>query len=707
MDAFEPLLKGDRALANASEDRLGFREVAQRIASSLVDHASDNGLVIGLEGAWGSGKSSLVRLIEDELGKRDPKPSVIKFQPWLLGNRDALLSYLFAAFNSEISQVELRAENATGVTVEKVKQAREKLQKFMGAVSKFGGPLELAGEATGMFWLKWFGRFLKSFAMGKKPSEPLDKLKDELVESLKELGHRFIVIIDDVDRLEPSEVIEVLRLTRSVADFPNVIYLLCYDSEILASSIERAAGVKDGKAYLEKIVQLTVPVPTSEAFQLCNWFAGELAKFAMPKNKDEQARLRTVIYLTGERYISTPRAVVRALDSLRFSWPTLRDAEGDLADLVWVHLIKNGNPKLYRWIEKYCATSAAISLGIARVGDEEKELLLKDLAEITGPDYFREENRFQTLEMHLLGLDWSEQTVPPFKLHDEVSSESVNEKIEARRLASPDHYRLYFALSNSSHALTKQDYDDFWAAVKASADEVGKLLLNWSRITAISNLSKLEILLQRLSGMDVKILTPEISKNMLHAFSNFMDEMKISTDIEPLLHKLFRNLDKNCRGNFFTEIFQNGIAIGWLTLLFRSDRFGQSRFNSNRIRDKSEWLCTSEELDSVAAIMTKRYQNMSFDEILSTPSPWNVIFAWQQGGDEAGACAFIDNNITSDEHFIRLVESDTVYTGARISLSSFRLFIPREDIVNRLKNLANGIDSSLALRAKAILANLA
>jgi hypothetical protein len=40
-------VKGDRALSSGDEEKLGFREVAKRIATSLVDRASEDGLVLG------------------------------------------------------------------------------------------------------------------------------------------------------------------------------------------------------------------------------------------------------------------------------------------------------------------------------------------------------------------------------------------------------------------------------------------------------------------------------------------------------------------------------------------------------------------------------------------------------------------------------------------------------------------------------------
>jgi hypothetical protein len=104
-------IRGDRALSSGDEDRLGFREVAKRIAVSLVDHASEDGLVIGIEGAWGSGKSSLLFLIGDELGKlsKDQAPTVINFRPWLIGNRDALITSLFLELSRQLDHVALSA----------------------------------------------------------------------------------------------------------------------------------------------------------------------------------------------------------------------------------------------------------------------------------------------------------------------------------------------------------------------------------------------------------------------------------------------------------------------------------------------------------------------------------------------------------------------------------------------------------------------
>src|SRR5436190_4485735 len=133
-------VKGDRALSSGDEDKLGFREAAERIATSLVDRASEDGLVIGIEGAWGSGKSSLLFLIGDELEKlpKDQQPTIINFRPWLIGNRDALITSLFGELSRQFDQVALNAGDATRISVTKAKEASEALRGFMQGLSRAG-----------------------------------------------------------------------------------------------------------------------------------------------------------------------------------------------------------------------------------------------------------------------------------------------------------------------------------------------------------------------------------------------------------------------------------------------------------------------------------------------------------------------------------------------------------------------------------------
>jgi hypothetical protein len=718
-------IKGDRALGSGYEDKLGFREVAERIANSLVDRASEDGLVIGVEGAWGSGKSSLLFLIGDELGKlpKALQPTIINFRPWLIGNRDALISSLFGELSQQLDQVALNAGDATRISVTKAKEAGEALRSFMNGLSRAGPVIEFFGKASGIGLVEMAGTGVKALgeATGKQPeSPPLSELKDKLVKSLRDLGHRFVITIDDVDRLEPAEVIEILRLVRSVVDLPNVIYLLCYDSDTLAHSIERAAGIKNGHSYLEKIVQLTVMVPRPEPLQLRQWFSDELPLIASAKDEDELSRLKLVVDYEGGRQLRTPRSVVRALDAVRFFWPPLHEEKADLADLVWLQLIKDGNPALYRWIEQYCGTAAALSLGIARVEDAEKAGELAGLLATVPAGHFDDLMYRHYFAKQLPGVETDHSQSNKFKIFEHVNDGDRDEAIQKKSLVSPDHYRLYFALAGPSHALTRDDFTSMWAAAEAGAEEAGTALLHLHDEYATGSLTKADLLLARVKSGAYEVLAPMQCQNLLVALSQVMDEayrrhpfdqFSVSSfwdRAERLIPLLLFRLEPAPRAAVVTTMFSEGAAIGWLTWLFRHETFAHGRYG-DRQRPEAEWLLTNAELDRITELMLDRYRAMSASEVFASPDPVSLLFAWRQGGDEQGPCRLVEVNIVSDEGLIETLEhlTSTIYSSNRGKVGVLQKeilapFMDYENVKQRIYVLKN--HNGLGARARRLAA---
>lgn len=666
-------IKGDRALSSSDTDKLGFSEVAKRIAVSLIDRASQDGFVVGIEGAWGSGKSSLLFLIGDQLEKLpdDQRPSIINFRPWLIGSRDSLITGLFGDISSELEKVALSAGDAAPAYKSKAKEASKALRSFMNGLSRTGAAIEVAGEVSGWAPAKWFGKGVKAvgdITSGDSTPPQLSELKDKLVKSLRDLNHRFVITIDDVDRLEPAEVIEILRLVRSVVDLPNVIYLLCFDSEILAQSIERAAGVNSGKAYLEKIIQLTVMVPQPEPLQLRQWFSDELHQIAAAKDEDELSRLQLVIDHEGGRQLRTPRSVIRGLDAIRFFWPPLREIQADLSDLVWLQLIKDGNPALYRWIEAYCATFSAVSVGAARVENAEKDRELAALFEAVPEGHFSDMMYRHHFAEQLPGVevDYAEEG-NGFSIFQQVAERERNIAVSFRRLSSPDHYRLYFALAAPSHALTNDEFEFMWDASKAGVPQIGDALLQLHSKIQSGSLTKADILLERIRGQVYEELSASQCENFLCAFANIMDEAyrlrpfdhswvnSFWDRAEKLVPFLSSRLEPNRRELVLASIFQQGHAIGWLTSLFRRETFAHGRFGERR-RPEEEWLFGEDELNRITSILLDRYRSMNFQDIAASPNPLNLLFAWMQGGDVKGPRDLIERRAESDDGFLEALE---------------------------------------------------
>jgi predicted KAP-like P-loop ATPase len=81
----------------------------------------------------------------------------------------------------------------------------------------------------------------------------LSEVKDELANDLKKLKAPILVVLDDLDRLTPTEILEVFQLIKANGDFPNIIYLILCDRTVVEDHISKALNV-EGRDYLEKIV---------------------------------------------------------------------------------------------------------------------------------------------------------------------------------------------------------------------------------------------------------------------------------------------------------------------------------------------------------------------------------------------------------------------------------------------------------------------
>ncbi|MFD0847104.1 KAP family P-loop NTPase fold protein [Sphingosinicella xenopeptidilytica] len=717
-DSVDPgQLLGDAPLQADAFDAVGLREVAASVAAALAALRTDASLVIGIEGRWGSGKSSLLVEVERALvavPAAHPH-SLVHFRPWLVGNRDALLEQLFDDLERAIAGIEAAHGDTTRQTLVQARRAGKALRSFAAGVKRAGSAVELAGDAAAFAPVKWAGKGVAWVGewLGREPAvKSLDVLRARLETALKALDHRIIVTIDDIDRLEPTEMLEVLRLVRSVGDLPNILYLLCYDSEILAHGVRQAAQVENGQAYLEKIVQLTVPVPLPETFQLRHWFEVALAGFAVPRDEDGASRLRSVIDFEGGRRLTTPRSVIRVLDALRFLWPTLDKAGADLADLVWLQLIKEGNPALYRWIEEYCATAAELSLGTARVEKEERAITLDALVARAGKEWFASLNYAYYFAEQLPGLDLNyAQEGPRFNVHGRVAERERDRAIAGRRLASPDHYRLYFALAAPTHALQQADFDAFWAAAREGPEVVSQLLVAMQVRPSGRVLSQADMLLERIRGGELTAIDPSHAANILLGFADGLDAVYRARPFERfwvtgpwdraerLVVPLLARLEDGLRTATVDAMFK-GAALSWLTSLFRRETFAHGRFG-DRPKPISERYFGETELDRIAATMRARYRALSLDAILGTVSPIDILFAWVQGGDTyetEHVAAFLAAETVGDCQFLRVLDvlRSTVTTSdgqyKTLKLENLKPFLDVDLALERLRGLAGDTD---------------
>jgi len=710
-------IQGDRALEDDGEDKLGFGPTADLLAEALAVGTSSEGLVVGVTGRWGSGKSSLINLTQSALRRRaeDGRPHVIEFKPWLVGERDALLQAMFAELVAGIDQIELEAGDATGVTIRKAQRAATAVREFAGLLGGAGKVMK-AGSASVPFVGSLIG-MVEDFFQSASKDKPrsLAASKKKVCKRLAKLKRALVVVIDDVDRLEPSEIVEVLRLVRSVADFPKITYVLSYDQDIVSHAVEVAAQVRNGSAYIEKIVQITVPVPHPEAFDLRRWFERELKGMNLAGGDEVERRIFEIIDREGGRYLVTPRAVVRTLDSIRFHWAVI-EGRVDLTDFIWLQFVKVGNPALHEWIAVYLTEMSARASGRINISEEQRIRARQslDAALESGGTTFGEV--CGRLADHLPGIA-SYHRDPDGGIYEEVHQVEMDRAIGARRLSSPDHYRLYFAFAQPTNAPRASDFNDLATAIAASAEQAAALLRKWQGQRLTSGVTRAEVMLDRLSARGLAAPTAREAEHLLLAYANVMDELAGGTVNDfggpDVWRRAMRSLPTllNALGDArevgIRRMFNEGEAVSWLTSLFRHETFAHGRHGN---RPDSDRLLTPDELDLVTEVMLDRYRRMSFDDIKRQLQPLSMLFAWQQGGDEDGPRTLLAAEVETDEGLVATLQHlcgqvrTATPTAAReiatLSRSNIASLVDYESARERITRLAEAAQDP-ALREKA------
>jgi hypothetical protein len=324
-------------------DRRPFVDRLQGLIRTAVTERSSS--VIGLAGQWGTGKSSVLKTLTRRISEEaSPEtPLVAEVNPWRYGSTDALLLGVFS---------EIRAAMPTEA---RWSEARERLVELLEASAPFGTLTTPFGFDSSR------AMNLTARRLGRSRATRAQTLANE---ALSKLRRPILVIVDDIDRLGPDELLSLFRAIRLLGRLPYVHYLLTLDSEVVADVLTRTGLVgKKAKAahrYLEKMIQLRLDLPPIRRVDV-DRVVGQAVERTLIGAGHELARDRqdefAFIYNTqiAETLVS-PRAVQRWLSHLSLTYPPLA-ADVDFVDfavMTWLRLTYPGLPLALR-AHKYAA----------------------------------------------------------------------------------------------------------------------------------------------------------------------------------------------------------------------------------------------------------------------------------------------------------------------------------------------------------------
>lgn len=323
---------GNHPISKADDDKLGYPVYAAVIAEKLNQSKFGEAFAIGINGKWGSGKTSFLNLVRENISQ--DRRIVIDFKPWNAHDPQAILKDFF-----ETVQIAISPYHAT----------------LASEIREYGKKLvELHSNSI-------FQSLSATFDILTGYNDSLSNQYKQINEGLMQIDHQVIICIDDLDRLDTNEISEVIRLIRNTANFYNTIFLAAYDREYLLSAIKKL-NEYNYQHFLEKIFQLEVNLPGFNMSILKNYLSEEIIKVFGTGHEAECKAAVDELYTYQvnvlQDWIASIRDINHILNSLIVNAVQIKE-EVLISDMLKLEMLRYRYPSVYsdlfyrseRWLD--------------------------------------------------------------------------------------------------------------------------------------------------------------------------------------------------------------------------------------------------------------------------------------------------------------------------------------------------------------------
>lgn len=269
---------------------IGFQRFAETIAG-LVSTETVLPVTVGLFGDWGSGKSSVLGMVENELSGMEGVVS-LKFDGWLFEGYDDAKAALMTSIVERVAEYASAREGVLESVLAKVSSLVRSINwvRLMGLASNNVISLrgQMDGEAGAL--LAAVG-FLASSISVLVPHDDARSATDDSVgaqdlhKSIREFRSEFaslieetqidslVVLIDDLDRCLPESIVATLEAIKLFLSVPRTAFVIAADQRIVRQAIvrrypqESAEQPELAQDYLDKLVQIPCALPGMDALE--------------------------------------------------------------------------------------------------------------------------------------------------------------------------------------------------------------------------------------------------------------------------------------------------------------------------------------------------------------------------------------------------------------------------------------------------------
>lgn len=686
------MFDADRPITAKKQDLLNRSQFASYLARCMLDHKEPESLVVGLQGGWGVGKTSMINLVMEELNfaatnlEDCGKPILLNFNAWSYSGQNQLIYSFFRRLSSALRSVTY-LENAERII--------HLLELYVSFFTHQPVPKALRTKRS---WYEKLTRQGQEEVYAWESGRDLTLVKSELNELLSQQSHKIIIMIDNISRLYDHEIKQIFQIVKSMGDYANTIYLLSYDKTIVVQALNKIDD-GNGEDFLEKIIQLPFVIPPIVQQDLEKVLADRLSEVLewVPEGTWDTEYWADIYYNSLKLFFENSRDITRYVNLLGFSYARLRDTVNPV-DFFALTAIEVFMPAIYAGIRenKDLFTDLLDNVYVLDKEEISKDKIRCD--EILAREKKLPREILLTLLMQLFPRIRHLYQPDLAFYHSDVIARDL------RRICSPDLFDAYFRLSMQAPVLPISEFETILALShdKNAFDQ------------ALTRLNQDNRILQFLDQLDSFQFSSVAHEQIQAIVSALLDNgdlfpqgivgplcLDTPLRIHRIIHALLQRIDRT-EERFI--ILQNAIAHATKSIyiliselqhqalehLHESDTFMPLEF-----RDLNP-----EQLESLQKLAASRIamwaQN---DSLVDHPRLLSILIAWRNWGGSDACQQFVRKITQTDRGLIAFLTAvfDKSITEAmvlyeknhtwEIDLTVSNSLIPHTEIVSHAVNL--------------------
>lgn len=563
------------------ENGLNINNYAEYLAKNIENYFKYNtdSLTIGLMGEWGSGKTSILNLTEIHLENTDVK--VMKFNPWIYSTYNQLIEQFFDELIDQFYS-------------EKDYELGDNIRKYWIKINtsdlvKTTIPHLIALKN------KRLANFLKDIFKYDSTEKSLEKIKNNI--NTKLLDYKIVCIIDDLDRVSTTEIHEMFKLIKIMADFNNIIYILSFDKRIISESLD--TEYIDGEKYIEKIINIALDVPLATHLELKNIILNDLTTISEKHNiKLDEDRLNSILdYWDFDTkkchgilyFFKSIRDIKRFNNLLEFNIELIKN-EVNFEDFIAITAIQIFKPELYEKI-KYNE-----SLFVKYSASKDEYLSKPEIAET-------EQHEFEEIVGDNDNINYILKTLFPkmsFIYNTKYISDYSSTYDEKLLICHPNHFKTYFKLNPIVKTITEEEISSIINYINYKKEQ--EILEAFENLNEKDNLDKFFDVLNNRAN---KIKEPEFFLKLIFSLDRKLNE-EVFNNNRHILKKICLMLIIKINSEYRFEILKNEY-YGMNNLNFLFELLIHIKRHNNISVLKNEAILSETELNELENIIKEKY----------------------------------------------------------------------------------------------------